>query len=127
MNTPSVTKSYESAYGKWQFCDWQTEFGILKLNLMGLRAVQADRLAIATGGQESCEWRKAAVWLRRVETDAAKAQELATQARDASLQNDHMLATDLINQACQLEAAWHQSLVWHPLSLAVHAESQSIH
>ncbi len=127
MNTSSVIESYDSAYDKWLVCDWPTVFGALKLNLMGLSAVQADRLAIATSGQESSEWRKAASWLRRVEADAAKAQELATQARDASLRNEHLRAIDLIDQACQLEAAWHQSLVWHPLSLAVQAESQAIH
>jgi len=125
MNEPSVIQSYDAAHDQWLICDWPTEFGTLKLNLMGLRSFQAERLAYATSGKESSEWQKAANWLRNVEADAREAQELATQARDASLRNDHLHAIDLIKQACQIEATWHQTLVWESLFKALQVEMQS--
>lgn len=127
MSKSSVIQSYEAAHDKWQMCDWPTQFGVLKLNLMGLRSFHADRLAAATGGQESREWRNAAAWLRKIETDAARAQQLATLAKEASLQNDHLRAIQLINESCQLEAAWHEKLIWDSLAKAVATESSAIH
>ncbi len=119
MPTQTVTEAFEAAVGKWTTCDWATEFGCLNLNLKGLRSPQLERLAFATRGEESQEWRNAADWVRIVEDAAAKAQELATLAHEASLRNEHSHSRQLIQQACEIEAVWHRELIWQPLCQAI--------
>jgi|GEM_PF-343214 len=84
MTTRDVNGACETAKDQWQTCDWHTEFGPLKLNLNGLRSVHLERLGHATSGQESRAWRMAATWVREIEAAAAKAQELAMQARETT-------------------------------------------
>ncbi|OYP31137.1 hypothetical protein [Rhodopirellula sp. MGV] len=70
---PSVAQT--DVNGNWTGCDWETEFGPLKLNLKGIRSRQAMLAASATRGQEAEQWRDAAKWLQALEDDARKASE----------------------------------------------------
>ena len=122
MPTRDINDAYESAKDQWQTCDWQTEFGPLKLNLNGLCSVHLERLGRATSGQESRAWRMAAIWVREIEAASAKAQELAMQARDAFLRQNLCEAIKLIEQACELERRWHPEPVWRRLEQAIRHE-----
>lgn len=122
MPTMDINDAYESARDQWLTCDWQTEFGPLKMNLNGLRSVHLERLAHATSGQESRAWRMAATWVREIEAAAAKAQELAMQARDRFFQQNLCEAIKLIEQACELERRWHSEPVWQLLEQAIRRE-----
>ncbi len=122
MPTREISDAYESAKDQWQTCDWQTEFGPLKLNLNGLRSVHLERLAHATSGQESRAWRMAATWVREIEAAAAKSQQLAMEARDAFLQQNLCEAIKLIEQACELERRWHPEPVWQLLEQTIRSE-----
>lgn len=112
MPANNVNKAYNACVGRWQTCDWSTEFGPLKLNLNGLRSTQLERLGHATSGFESKEWRNAASWVREIEAAAARAEDLAAQALDALEQNDPNGSIRLIQQACELERRWHSKPVW---------------
>lgn len=114
--------AFESLVNRWVCCDWATEFGILKLNLRNLRSSQLDRLAKATSGIESLEWRKAATWARKVEDDARRTQNLARQARDAFLQQDLSSSIKFAERAVQLEQAWHEEPLWRFLLQAIQKE-----
>lgn len=122
MTTRDINDAYETAKDQWQTCDWQTEFGPLKLNLNGLRSIHLERLGHATSGQESRAWRMAATWVREIEAAAAKAQELAMQARDAFLQQNLCEAISLIERACALERRWHPEPVWQQLEQVILSE-----
>ncbi|MEZ6063629.1 MAG: hypothetical protein R3C19_25040 [Planctomycetaceae bacterium] len=112
MSIPSPGEAFEAARDNWQTCDWATEFGPLKLRVQGLRSAQAERLALATSGRESSEWRKAAGWLQQIENTAAEACQLARRAVKAHDEGDIAVAAALIKQACELEAQWHAHLIW---------------
>ena len=122
MPSEAVRNAFEIAVDRWVTCDWPTEFGPLKLKLKNLRSFQLERLAQATSGQESQEWRKAATWVRRIEDDAAKAQDFATLARDAIYQQDQPGAIELAERAVQIELAWHAEPVWGNLLRAIQEE-----
>ena len=122
MSSQSVQLAFESSVNRWVGCDWATEFGILKLNLRNLRSSQLDRLAKATSGTESLEWRKAATWARKVEDDARRTLELARQARDAFLQHDLSSSIEFAERADQLELAWHEEPLWRFLLQAIQKE-----
>jgi hypothetical protein len=122
----SVAKAYDSTHRQWQTCDWTTEFGGLKLNLRGLRSAQALRLAKATCGSESNEWRMAAKWLRTIENGAATAESFALLAVDAASIGDHADAVKLIAQAVEAEAAWHEKPIWRALQIAIQRECSAV-
>jgi hypothetical protein len=119
MSTNSVYETYCACVGRWQTCDWTTEFGLLKLNLNGLRSTHLERLGHATSGVESLEWRKAASWVREIETAAGRAEELATRAIDALKTHEMSRSVELIQQACELERQWHSKPLWRQLELAI--------
>jgi hypothetical protein len=121
-----VAEAHESVHQQWQTCDWATEFGGLKLNLHGLRSVQALRLANATCGSESNEWRMAAEWLRTIEDAAATAESLGLQARKASEAGNHADAVKFIAQAVEVEGEWHENPVWEVLQFAIEHECSAV-
>ena len=125
-NPESVAAAYESVRQQWQTCDWVTEFGQRKLNLRGLWSTQALRIARATCGSESKEWRLAAEWLRTVEDAAAAAESLAMQAINASSAGKHADAVRFIAQAVEVEAAWHQQPIWSALQCALEQECSAV-
>jgi hypothetical protein len=106
---------YVQSSGKWQGCDWPTAFGANRLNLNGLRAVQAHLLSEATAGSEGADWRAAAQWLENVERDAKQVE--AKTARAAELAEAGQLneALTLVEEACAMEGRYHTDLVWQPL------------
>ncbi|MDA1232783.1 MAG: hypothetical protein O2856_18600 [Planctomycetota bacterium] len=122
MPMQTICNAFEMAVDRWVTCDWPTEFGLLKLNLQNLRSFQLARLAQATSGQESQEWRRASKWVRKIEDDATKAQDLATLARDAIFQQDQLGAIDFAERAVQIELAWHSEPVWGNLLRAIQEE-----
>jgi hypothetical protein len=107
-------RAFLQASGKWGGCDWPVQFGKLGLNLRGLESRHADLMARATSGEESTEWRRAAKWLARIEQDARQAEDYARAAVELT---DKQLdeAVRSAEQACYLEAKYHDHLVWQPL------------
>ncbi|MCC9602174.1 hypothetical protein LOC67_16575 [Stieleria sp. JC731] len=79
------TNQFPTGVEMWTGCDWETEFGPLKLNLQGVRSRQAMLAASATRGQEAEQWKNAAIWLKDLEEDARRATELWHQATQAEL------------------------------------------
>jgi hypothetical protein len=122
--TQSANAAFVTSNDRWITCDWTTDFGALHLNLNGLRSFQLERLAHATSGRESHEWRNAAAWVKRVENDAAEAQSLAQRALDAFQKLDFTVAIDLAERAVQLELAWHSEPIWGLLLHAVRSQSE---
>ncbi|GEM_PF-2179782 len=119
MPTQSINEAFQAAKDQWQTCDWPMEFGTLQLNVTDLRSFHAERLSRATSGDESREWQKATDWLRKIEADAAIAQQLASQALEACAAGLRSPASELIAKACQIEAVWHSELVWGSLQQAI--------
>ncbi len=119
MLTQPVIAAFEAAQNRWITCDWSTEFGEMRLNVQGLRSSQLLRLADATSGEETREWRKAADWVRRIEDDATTAQHLAHRALEAFQNQEHSQAISLAERAVQLESTWHETQVWRSLLDAV--------
>jgi hypothetical protein len=110
-----VEAFFVEAENRWVGCDWDTDFGPLKLDLNRLTAERATVLANATSGQESQAWNDAADWLAKVESDAAEAKLLATQAVAHCRKRMWQLALSTMEYACTIESAYHSELTWQPL------------
>ncbi|WP_149496517.1 hypothetical protein [Roseiconus lacunae] len=87
----------------WTGCDWETEFGPLKLNLQGIRSCQALLAASATRGEEAQQWRDAAKWLQKLEADARQASELRLMADQAERAGRSGDVASLRNAAASIE------------------------
>jgi hypothetical protein len=107
--------------GKWLGCDWPTTFGVNELQLKNLRPTQAKMLAEATAGSESSDWRRAAEWLNRVESDANHAEAKAAKAAELAETGRLIDALKLAEESCDIERQYHSSLIWKPLCEAIAA------
>jgi len=124
LELPSVLKdeieqAYRGSLGKWDGCNWRTEFGKGRLNLMGMTSTQAMLMARATAGSEAENWRAAAGWLIRVEQAV---QDAEAEARCAALLARSGKLTEAIRharRACMIEGTYHTQLVWAPLRNAI--------
>lgn len=103
----------QSAQSRWQGCDWPTSFGPKELDLGGIRSRQAKLAQKATRGEEAACWAAAVVWLSEVETDAAQAADLASQALAEAEKDCWVDASDLLQQAESLEAKYGQLDAYH--------------
>ena len=113
--TRQVTTAYLAAEQSWQGSDWRTSFGPLQLDLCGLKARQTHLLAEATSGAESEAWAAATRWLDQVERHAREARSAAASAIELCGKQQWAAALTRISEACELEAQYHQNLVWGPL------------
>jgi hypothetical protein len=89
---------------QWSGCDWETEFGPRGLNLRGTRSRQALLVAKATRGDEAQQWKEAAKWLAKVESDAEAAREFASRAAQAAASGDLAAASRHLAEAACLES-----------------------
>ncbi len=113
--TRQVTDRYLAAAELWLGCDWTTSFGARGLDLRGLKAKQTRLLAEATAGEESEAWLAATRWLEQVEQNAREARSAASSAVELFTKRRRAMALARVTKACQLEARYHQQLVWEPL------------
>jgi hypothetical protein len=115
LSPSQITRKFRQLARSWTGCDWPIQFGKLGLNLNGLTSAQAALMAGATSGEESAEWRRAAKWLAAVEQDAVRAERLARSAVDFAARRCPREAVEAIENACQIEAKYHDQLVWREL------------
>jgi hypothetical protein len=92
----------------WTGCDWPTEFGPMKLDLNGIRSRQALTVASATRGAESEQWRLAAIWLATVESDAARARDIALRLAELGQQGFPVESDRLRLELLELENKYPQ-------------------
>lgn len=117
--TDQISLLFTQAAGSWIGCDWPTEFGIARLNLDSLSSAQAMLMARATSDKEEDAWREASRWLARVEQEALEAEKEARLAVQAGQANQWVAARTHARNACDIEARYHQQLVWQPLRDAI--------
>jgi hypothetical protein len=117
----AIMRSYRQAAGAWRGCDWPIRFGLLGLNLEGLESAQAALMAGATSGDEAAEWRRASTWLARVEQDAARSERDARAAVELASRDCLCEAFERAQDACLIEARYHDHLVWQGLRDALAA------
>lgn len=79
-----VFTAFEKATGTWTGCDWPTHFAKSGLNLNGMTAADAERMAVAETSLAE-DWRAAARWLTEVERRAREAEEKAAAAVKAAV------------------------------------------
>src|SRR5579859_1206579 len=82
MDASDIVAAFQQSRGKWNHCQWPTQFGAGKLNLQGLKSSQALLMARSTAGQERADWKAATCWLEQVERDAREAEKEAELAAD---------------------------------------------
>jgi hypothetical protein len=103
------------AASRWTGCNWQTEFGPLRLNLMGMRSRQASLMAEATPGEESAAWQHAAQFLLAVEADAESAATVGQNAVRLLAEGRRGEAIEQAKRAVALESKYRPSEAWQPL------------
>jgi hypothetical protein len=124
VSPAQIARTFSRIVRTWTGCDWPIQFGKLGLNLNGLTSMQAALMAGATSGEESAEWRRACRWLASVEHDAQKAERFARTAADLAIRGRPDEAMEAMKHACQLEAVYHDQLVWQELRDALAAYQQ---
>lgn len=108
----SVVQTHALATGQWWGCNWQTQYGPRKLNLLDVWSRQARLIADATSGDESSAWEAATAYLRDVEFDAAAAERAAENAVSLVRRGQWRAALTAIEKAVALETKYRQSVVW---------------
>jgi hypothetical protein len=121
MFVEEVVGAFSQARGRWEGCDWPTEFGKTGLTLDGLTASQALLVSRATAGSEAEDWRAAVAWLTHIEQEAREAREEASRAVDLTKSGKLQEALAHAQRACTIEARHHSRLVWQPLREAIDA------
>ncbi len=111
----NATQFYASATGRWWGCNWQAEFGPLKLRLQNVRARQALLIAEATSGAESAAWDEATRYLAQVEADAKAAERAAAEAISFARDDRWEKALAAIEVSLALESKYRPSITWRPL------------
>ncbi len=121
----SIMQTHALAISQWWGCNWQTQYGPRKLNLLDMRSRQARLIAEATSGEEAKAWDAATTYLHEVESDAAAAEMAATDAISLVNREQWPAALAAIEKAVALETKYRQSVVWHPLRDEIAAGSGS--
>lgn len=113
-----LSLAFAQAAGVWVGCDWPTEFGGTSLNLENLSSAHAVLMARATADKEADAWWEASRWLARVEQEALEAEREALAAVQAGKANQWVAALTHARGACDIEARYHNELIWQPLRTA---------
>lgn len=111
----SVVQLHARATTQWWGCNWRTQYGPRKLNLIDVRSRQARLIADATSGGESSAWDAASTYLRNVEMDAAAAEVAAAEAVSLVRRGLWESALAFSDSAVALETKYRQSVTWRPL------------
>jgi hypothetical protein len=132
-NPPSleeIVRLYRDTAAQWTGCDWPTSFGRGRIDLSGVRAMEADAKA-AAGEAAASDWREASRWLARVERYACEAQREAAHAIAAARVGAWQIAAYHAERAWALEFATGRPLwgrpshTWHRFNQAVQSASRA--
>lgn len=119
MNTEELTSAYGLAQRRWRGCDWPTNFEGRGLDLCGISAVEARRVAESGCGSESAIWQRAAQWLKEIEDRASQAEYEACIAHDLAKSGHPGFALDHAAHAVDFAAQHGREEVWLPLFRAI--------
>jgi len=123
----AIDRAYEEAAGTWTGCDWPTVFGRARLDLQGVSAAEAESRSVESIWRRQSEpWEEAAAWLRRLEGQAALAEEQASLAVAAAHRGEWREALAHAHRAWALEVnsgrhLRHETPAWQPLFRAIEA------
>jgi len=123
----TIQAAFQAGPLAWRSCDWHHSFPSLGIDLFGLKAVYAQRMARATCGKEAEAWQQVFMLLETIEADARKAASAARQAMDAVEQGDLEMALSLVLEACRLEGKWHSEVGWKSLEEAIRGKLRHPH
>ncbi len=111
-----LAEALRVAQAAWSGCDWETEFGVSRINLCGLRSQQVRLAAQATRGAEASCWQEAFHYLETVEREARQAAELARRAIEKWNLGDRESARKFLDEAIALEAQYRPPIAYANLS-----------
>ena len=118
-STETFQQLYDAAIKQWTGCNWRTDLGPLRLNLMGIHSRQARLIAEATSGEESVAWEEATKFLSQVEVDSRAASKAAENAIRLIAEGKLAEAIADAERAIALEAKYREPKVWKPLRDAI--------
>jgi hypothetical protein len=123
-----VYRAYEAGTGTWTGCDWTTAFGKCRLDLNGVRADDAEDMAVeARATTQADDWAGAAEWLTHIEAAARLAENAAASAVAAAASGEWEQALRHAERAWALELGsgrpiWHgYPMAWQRLRQVVQA------